>query len=180
MIESSTSFTGQTVFKPWFYTLVRDSLHVFFLLYLRFKTGGLENIPRDSRGVILAPNHASYLDPPAVAVAIKRHVAFMAKDYLFRKPVLGRALRWLGVLPIKTTKEDFRSVRELIRKLKQGYWIVVFPEGTRSSDGRFKEPEAGIGFLAMKSGAWVVPIYVGGAYEAFPRQSKWPHLCLTP
>ncbi|MBI3315895.1 MAG: 1-acyl-sn-glycerol-3-phosphate acyltransferase [Candidatus Omnitrophica bacterium] len=138
---------------------------------------GAENVPQDRRGVILAPNHASYLDPPIVGVALKRPVTYLAKEYLFKPFPLGHILTWIGVLPIKGRADDFRSVRQLLRVLEDGQCVVIFPEGTRTSDGRFQDPEGGVGFLAAKSRSWVVPVYIQGTFEAFPRSAKFFKCC---
>ena len=79
----------------------------------------------------------------------------------------------IGCYPIQSDEgNDFRSIRDIIRLLKGGRCITVFPEGTRSETGQLKEAEGGIGFLAMKSGAYVVPLYIEGSYEAFPKGAK--------
>lgn len=140
-----------------------------------FRHFGSERVPKesDSRGVILAPNHASYLDPPILGISLKRRVTFLAKDYLFRHWFVGWILRNIGAYPIKSeSANDFRSIRGLIRMLKEGACVAVFPEGTRSEDGRFREPEDGLAFLAMKSGSWVVPVYIEGSFAAFPKGTK--------
>ncbi len=136
---------------------------------------GAEKVPteQDSRGVILAANHASFLDPPALGISLDRHVTFLAKDYLFKAFFIGWMLRSIGALPIKTEADDFRSIRDLIRLLKEGKCTVVFPEGTRSADGKIQSAEGGVGFLAMKSQATVVPAYIHGTFEAFPRNRKF-------
>jgi len=146
-----------------------------YRLLFRFRTFGSDKVPqkKDPRGVILAPNHASYLDPPLLGVSLKRRVTFLAKQYLFEHGFVGWVLRNIGTYPIKSeSTNDFKSIRDLIRLLKQGACVAVFPEGTRSEDGNFREPEGGIGFLAVKSGAWVVPVYIKGSYEAFPKGAK--------
>ena len=158
-----------------FYRFIRNALFIAYKLCFRFKYFGSDNVPgeQDSRGVILAPNHASYLDPPLTGISLKRRVTYLAKAYLFDNFFVGFVLRSIGAYPIKTESgNDFRSVRDLVRLLKQGHCVTVFPEGTRSETGEFGEPESGIGFLAMKSGAWVVPVYIKGSYAAFPKGAK--------
>ena len=155
-----------------FYWLIRNVLFITYKALFRFRHYGSENVPasKDPRGVILAPNHASYLDPPILGISLGRRVTYLAKDYLFKHGFVGWVLRNIGAYPIKSESgNDFRSIRDLVRILKQGACVVVFPEGTRSADGNFREPESGIGFLAMKSGAWVVPAYIKGSYDAMPR-----------
>jgi 1-acyl-sn-glycerol-3-phosphate acyltransferase len=160
------------------YATVKYTCLVVYKICFGFKHYGSEKVPAatDKRGVILAPNHVSYLDPPILGISLKRRVTYLAKDYLFRG-FLGWMLRSVGALPIKSGQDDFRSIRELVRILKEGRCITVFPEGTRSESGLPKEPEGGVGFLAMKSGAYVVPVYIRGTYEAFSRDMKMfrPH-----
>lgn len=158
-------------------TVYRSAQAVLFILFkacFRFKAFGANGVPNDSRGVILAPNHASYLDPPMFGVALRNPVTYLAKDYLYKPIVFGSILKWLGTLPIKSgTGNDFNTVRDLLRVLKDGKRIVVFPEGTRTADGQLQKPEMGVGFLAMKSKAWVVPVYIRGSYDAFSRHMKF-------
>ncbi|MBI4352536.1 MAG: 1-acyl-sn-glycerol-3-phosphate acyltransferase [Candidatus Omnitrophica bacterium] len=162
--------------RPGFsYRVARFILFVFYKMFFRFRAYGIENVPdpADERGVILAPNHASYLDPPVVAIALRRVVTFLAKGYLFQKFFIGSFLRSAGVVPIKTRTDDFRTIRQILGILKEGHCVAIFPEGTRSVDGAFKKPESGIGFLAMKSQAYVVPVYIQGTYEVLPKGAKW-------
>lgn len=161
--------------NTFFYSLVKPVLFILYRICFDFKSYGTEQVPdpADPRGVILAPNHASYLDPPIFGISLKRHVTYLAKEYLFRPIVIGTLLRWLGIMPLKSEVHDFKSIRELIRILHQGRCITVFPEGTRSQDGNLRQAEGGVGFLAVKSQAYVVPIYIDGTFEAFPRGVKW-------
>lgn len=158
-----------------FYRFIRVVLFAIYRAWFRFEYFGAEKTPdgRDGRGLILAPNHASYLDPPLLGISLRRRVTYLAKEYLFKHWFVGRVLRGIGAYPIKSeTGNDFRSVRDLVRILKQGACVTVFPEGTRSENGQLKEPESGIGFLAMKSQAWVMPVYIEGTYQAFPKGAK--------
>lgn len=161
--------------SEFFYRFIRVVLYIVYRLLFRFRHFGSDKVPqeKDPRGVILAPNHCSYLDPPILGISLKRRVTYLAKQYLFEHNLVGWVLRSVGAYPIKSeSANDFRSIRDLLRILKQGACVVVFPEGTRSETGRFKEPESGIGFLAVKSGAWVVPTYIKGSFEAFPKGAK--------
>ncbi len=157
-----------------FYRLIRVVLFITYRILFRFRYFGAERVPSetDSRGVILAPNHASYIDPPILGISLKRRVTFLAKEYLFKNFFVGVVLRGIGAYPIKSEKDDLKSIRDLIRLLKAGRCVVVFPEGTRSETGTFKEPESGIGFLAAKSRCVVVPVYVAGSFEAYPKGAK--------
>ena len=158
-----------------FYRLVRGALYIKYRIFFSFRYFGADFVPPDTdkRGVILASNHTSFLDPPALGISLKRRVTFLAKDYLFKNLIVGTVLRGIGAYPIKSANDDFRSIRDLIRLLKNGHCVTVFPEGTRSENGQMKTPESGIGFLAAKSQAYVVPAYIRGSYEAFPKGAKF-------
>lgn len=165
--------------KLWVYNCVKAVLFTSYKIFFRFQYFGSGNVPpaSDPRGVILAPNHASYLDPPILGISLNRPVIYLAKDYLFKAFFIGSLLRAVSAFPILTKADDFRSIRGLLRILREGECVVVFPEGTRSPHGDLQEPESGLGFLALKSKAWVVPVYIEGTYEAFPRHAKFirPH-----
>ncbi len=158
-----------------FYRSIRGVLYIFYRIFFRFRFYGTVNVPKDtdSRGVILAPNHASFLDPPILGIALERRVTYLAKEYLFKNFFVGAVLRGVGAYPIKSEKDDLRSIRDLIRLLKNGNCVVVFPEGTRSETGQMKAPEGGIGFLSAKSRSYVVPVYIRGSYEAYPKGAKF-------
>lgn len=160
-------------FKPFVYHLSR----IFFLCYLwifhRYTTHGLKNIPRKG-GCILVSNHASFLDPIAVCCNIwNRHIYFLARDTLFTQ---SRFMEWwarsVGTLPIDRTKGDIRALKGAINVARQGNILCLFPEGTRTRDGHLQPVKAGIGFLIEKAGVPVVPAYVRGTFEAFPRNAR--------
>ncbi|MCG3176193.1 MAG: 1-acyl-sn-glycerol-3-phosphate acyltransferase [Candidatus Omnitrophica bacterium] len=161
--------------RPWVYYTVKIVLYTLYKLFFWFgsRNGSVVDALPRTEGVIIAPNHASYLDPPIIGISLGRRVTFLAKEYLFKAPVVGFVLRSISAFPIKSQKDDLRSLRELIRVLKNGACVVVFPEGTRSENGELKDPEIGVGFLALKSAAWVVPAYISGTYRAFPKGVKF-------
>lgn len=157
------------------YKFLQVFLYALYRSFFRFEFHGSDQVPdeSDKRGVILAPNHASFLDPPILGISLKRHITYLAKEYLFKAFLVGWTLRNIGALPVKSESgADFRSLRQLLRILKEGSCAVVFPEGTRTQDGEFRTPESGVGFLAAKSKAWVVPVYIDGTFAAFPRGAK--------
>ena len=164
----------QDGFKPCVYHISR----VFFLCYLwvfhRYATHGRKLVPREG-GCILVSNHASFLDPIAVCCNIwSRHIYFLARDTLFKQ---SRFMKWwaisVGTVPIDRTKGDIRALKGAINLVRQGNILCLFPEGTRTSNGRLQPVKAGIGFLIEKAGVPVIPAYVNGAFEAFPRGARW-------
>ena len=126
-------------------------------------------------GAIIAANHTSYLDPPIVACAYNRPVAFLARKTLFRKFGAWLYPR-LNAFPIDRDHADLQSIRSILGKLKNGNRVLMFPEGTRSEGGQLQKAKAGIGMLVAKSGVPVQPLRIFGAYESWPRGGKYrPH-----
>lgn len=148
----------------------------FFWICLRLKNKirfyGLQNVPKTG-GVIIASNHASYIDPPAVGACTyrTRMTHFMARDTLFKKGFMNWFLHKVGVIPLDRDKGDVKAMKTAIALLKAGASVALFPEGTRSVDGTLQPPKPGIGFLVAKGNAPVVPVYVHGSYEAWSKNS---------
>jgi 1-acyl-sn-glycerol-3-phosphate acyltransferase len=162
-----------------FYWHTLRFFRAFFRVFFRFHAYGVEHVP--PRGpCIVAANHASYLDPPAVACGIRtRVIRYFARDSLSRGWLLRQLFRALQVIPIARERGDVRALREGIEQLREGALIGLFPEGTRTPDGSLRPAKAGIGFLIAKSGAAVVPVHVDGTFRALPRGRVWPRL-FTP
>ena len=147
------------------------------LLYMtfgRWKVIGSENVPKTG-GVILAPNHVSYSDPPAAGCGIRRPVHYMAKKELFETPVLGFLIKSVGAFPVKRGTADRAALKKAIETVKNGKVICVFPEGTRSPNGNLLPAESGIGMIALKSKAPVVPVALIDTDRLLPAHSKCFH-----
>lgn len=158
----------------WLYPFVRTQLRLIFRLFHRWEVHGAENIPITG-GCLLAANHASFLDPPAIGSASsKRLVRFMARDTLFKKGFGDWLMRGLHAIPISRDRGDVGALKRCIQFLRKGDCVAIFPEGTRTRDGQLGEAKAGIGFLIMSAGVPVVPIYIDGTFAAFPRGASWP------
>jgi 1-acyl-sn-glycerol-3-phosphate acyltransferase len=152
-----------------FYRLVTWTTRIWLKVWLRMESYGAENVPA-AGGCVLASNHVSYLDPAIVACGLKhRVVRFMARDTLFEGPIGGFFFRGIRSVPLDRTRGDVAALRSGIQILKAGEVLGLFPEGTRSHDGRLQPAKGGIGFLIAKAGVPVVPIYVEGTFDVFPR-----------
>ncbi|MCS7083665.1 MAG: 1-acyl-sn-glycerol-3-phosphate acyltransferase [Aquificaceae bacterium] len=141
-----------------------------FRLSFRISAIGIENLPNGA--FILASNHRSYLDPPVIASVLPRRVFFIAKEELFRG-AFGKVLPHLGALPIRRGGADIKALQRALELLKGGCAIAIFPEGTRANKG-FLEPKPGVGLLAIKSLAPVLPVCIKGTEAVLPRGSKFP------
>ena len=137
-------------------------------LAFRLKIHGRENLIEEGPA-ILASNHASYLDPPLVGVACRKEIFYLARKSLFEKPVLGPVLTRVNCIPIDRDRGDVAAVRAILRLLKEGKRTLVFPEGTRSKDGKLQPARGGLGLIIAKSLAPVVPVRIFGSYAALPR-----------
>ena len=134
---------------------------------------GRENIPRKG-AFILASNHQSNIDPFLLGTFSGRALNFMAKDSLFKNKVSAWLFNQWGTFPIKRDESDFKAIRETIRRLEKGIPILVFPEGTRGAQGRDKKIQAGIGLLAAKTKAPIIPVYIENSQQVLPPGSKFP------
>jgi 1-acyl-sn-glycerol-3-phosphate acyltransferase len=132
---------------------------LFFLM--RWRITGLEKLPAQGP-VILAINHESFWDPVLVCCALPRQVRFMAKESLFRVPILGPALRLFGTFPVKRGHGDTSAIRNSLKVLQDGQVLGVFPEGTRSKNGEMQKALPGVVLLMEKSKAVVLPVKVMG------------------
>lgn len=132
----------------------------------RFEVIGAEKFPKDG-GILLCSNHIHALDPPVVGMTAPRTVHFMAKEELFKLPVLGPVLPKVNAFPVKRGMSDREALRSALKILKGGDVVGLFPEGTRSTDGVLKKGLSGAGFFALRGNADVMPCAIIGPYKAF-------------
>lgn len=137
----------------------------------RVRTEGLSMLPYG--GAILVSNHQSLVDIPLFISCLPREVRFLAKRELGRIPLFGRAMAHAGNLFID--REDPRDavllMREAVRRIREGRLVVIFPEGTRSTDGSIGEFKTGAFYIAQKAGVPLLPVYIDGGRLALPKGS---------
>jgi 1-acyl-sn-glycerol-3-phosphate acyltransferase/cytidylate kinase len=133
--------------------IVRVAMHIWFNL----KIEGRENIP-EGRAFVYASNHRSNADPVLVTLAGKGRFSFMAKSELFRNKFFAWLIRSLGAFPVERGKGDTAAIEKAIDNLKTGVNLLIFPEGTRSRDGRVGKGKNGVALIAARSHADVVPV----------------------
>lgn len=144
-----------------------------FRFYFRWRVFNAERVP-GTGAVILACNHASFLDPPLVGAALKRDINYLARENLFRFPILGTILRSWNVVPVDREGGGAKGLKTILDRLLAGNGIILFPEGTRTRDGKLQPVRAGIGLTVIKSMAPVVPVRVFGTYQAYGRHLRLP------
>jgi 1-acyl-sn-glycerol-3-phosphate acyltransferase len=141
-------------------------------IYVCFRAFRAERIPATGPVVILA-NHESHFDPVLIGVSTWRPLSFLARKSLFQGP-FGLLIRSLNAIPLDRDGGGIAGLREAIGRLKGGEATLIFPEGTRTDDGTLREFRPGFGILARRSRATIVPAGIQGAFQAWPRQSRWP------
>ena len=146
---------------------------IVFAAYFRWRVYHPERVPLKGP-VILAANHASFIDPPLVGSGLKREINYLARESLFRFPVVGAALRAVNSVPVDRDGGGAVGLRAILDRLLAGGGIILFPEGTRTRDGLLQPARSGIGLAVIKSDAPVVPVRVFGTFEAFGRHLKFP------
>ena len=144
-----------------------------YATYFRWRVFGAEHVPL-SGGVILASNHASFLDPPLVGAGLRRDINYLARESLFRFPGIGALLRSWNAVPVDRDGGGAAGLREILNRLLAGGAIILFPEGTRTPDGRLRPARSGIGLTVIKSDVPVIPVRTFGTFEAFGRDHKFP------
>jgi 1-acyl-sn-glycerol-3-phosphate acyltransferase len=144
-----------------------------FKFYFGWRVYNPERVPLKGP-VILAANHQSFLDPPLVGAGLRRDINYLARESLFRFPVLGWVLRNWNSVPVDREGGGARGLKAILDRLLEGGAIILFPEGTRTRDGKFQPARSGIGLTVIKSNAPVVPVRVFGTYEAYGPSMRWP------
>ncbi len=152
------------------YQLIALFIRVVFTLNGGFEVKGKENIPEG--GTLIAANHISYLDPPLVGSITPRRVTFMARKGLFKVPLLGTIIK-PAAFPVDREKPRPSSIKEAVKRLKNGELIVIFPEGGRSETGELMQAKRGIGMIAGLSRVPIVPALIIGSNKALPLGAKW-------
>jgi 1-acyl-sn-glycerol-3-phosphate acyltransferase len=137
-----------------------------FAGYFRWRVFNPERVPL-AGPVILAPNHASYIDPPLVGAGLRRQINYLARDNIFHVPILAAILRSWEVVPVDRDGGTGRGLKQILNRLEQGGAIILFPEGTRSRHGDLNPARSGIGLAVIKSNAPVVPVRVFGTHDAY-------------
>lgn len=139
------------------YNFVRACVKIAFKIWYKIEIVGKENVPKNG-GHIFASTHRSYADPVLIAIAVKKPFSFMAKEELFQgNKFFAWLISWLGAFPVKRGKGDTEAIEKSLEELNKGRNLVIFPEGTRSKDGKVGKIKTGVALIGAVAQAPVVP-----------------------
>ncbi|HEY9643844.1 MAG TPA: lysophospholipid acyltransferase family protein [Coleofasciculaceae cyanobacterium] len=164
--EPWMSLTLYHLFK---WSIVSPLLHTYF----RGRVYGAEHVPQKGALIVVA-NHASDFDPPLVSNCVGRPVSYMAKEELFRVPVLSQAIRLYGAYPVKRGSADRSAIRAALTQLQNGWAVGVFLQGTRTSDARIPDPKLGAALLSAKAQVPLLPVSLWGTQAIIAKGGKFP------
>jgi 1-acyl-sn-glycerol-3-phosphate acyltransferase len=156
------------------YWLTWVAVRLLATVLFRFRVSGAHHVPK-AGGVLIAANHASYLDIPILGCGMFRRAWFMGRTDLFDGPAAW-LMRHMGWIPIRRERVDRTGFEEAIRRVKAGQAVVIYPEGGRSEDGRLQPGKPGVGIIVAATGCPVVPAFLAGTYDVLPPGSKWIRL----
>lgn len=141
--------------------------------YFQGRVYGAEHVPKQGPMLVVA-NHASDFDPPIVSCCMRRPVSYMAKQELFKVPVLAPAIRLYGAYPVQRGGAARGAIRAALQQLDQGWAVGIFLQGTRTRDGRILEPKLGAAMIAAKAQVPLVPVSLWGTHRILPRGTAFP------
>lgn len=153
------------------YFLILSVTKLIFKLFYNFRVFGKTHWI--SGGALLAPNHVSFLDPPAVAISCPGSIHFLARDSLF-KGFLGLLIKRLNTHPIHQGGANLNLMKKISQLLKEGKKVLLFPEGTRSVDNKVSALQPGLGLLISMSKAAIIPMYINGTFKVWGRGKRFP------
>ncbi|NCZ95778.1 1-acyl-sn-glycerol-3-phosphate acyltransferase [bacterium] len=156
---------------PFWFHICRLFSYFFFRTFHFMRSRGVESLPPGP--LILAPNHASYFDPPAVGCNVPRVTYYLARHTLFAPPIGSWLLPSIGSIPVNQNSPGPSSLKNIFEVLKNKGTLVLFPEGARTMDGNLGKAEPGIGLIAARTGTPVVPVHILGSRAALPRGGGW-------
>ena len=156
-----------------FYRFSRRVCIIVCRLFFRLRTWDLENAPL-AGGAILASNHQCYLDPPLATCLIRRQCHYLARSSLFGFAPFRWLIIRLGAVPLERGESDSAGLRRAVEMLRSGKLLMLFPEGTRTRDGALGQIQPGAAVIALRAGVPVVPVFIHGAFDCWPRTRRLP------
>ena len=166
-------FGGKIQNASAYYRIWRRILQVVVSMIWRVRVYNRHFEPHEG-GTVYICNHQCFFDPVLMSYALRRPVNYMARDTLFKVPVLSFHITAANAFPIKRGTGDTGAMREAMRRVKNGGTLVLFAEGTRTDDGKINPFLPGVALIAQRAAKWTVPVLIEGAHECWPKGRLFP------
>jgi 1-acyl-sn-glycerol-3-phosphate acyltransferase len=162
-----------TLGRRLFYRFLQLSSRMVSVVLFSFRTEGRHHLNFDG-GAMLLSTHQSLLDPVLVGLVANQRLNYLARKTLFKNPAFAFLIRVLDAIEIDRERGGLSGLKEMLRRLQRGEWVLMFPEGTRTTDGFVQTIKPGFIPIARRSAVPIVPIAIVGAYDCLPRGTKLP------
>lgn len=169
MTKSREPLASLLLYYAFKWSVVSPTLYCYF----RGRTYGAENVPQTGP-LIIVSNHASDFDPPILSCAVRRPVSYMAKEELFRVPLLKQGIELYGAYPVKRGAADRSAIRAALTRLREGWAVGLFLQGTRTPDARIPNPKLGAALIAAKAKVPLLPVSLWGTQAITRKGSSVP------
>ncbi len=173
--EKPTSPIRRTLLQRVGYDVLRVAARLVAVWAFGLRVTGREHWPA-AGGALVCANHQSSFDPPLVGLTCPRRMNYLARETLFRIPLLKQVIAFLDAIPIDREGGGLAGLKETLRRLKAGELVLIFPEGTRTHDGEVAPLKPGFIAVARRSRVPLVPVGLHGSFQAWPRTAKLPRL----
>lgn len=164
---------GHSTFGKALYACLWVLCRIFGVAVFGFRSRFAEPLPK-AGGLIVLSSHQTFLDPLLLGLATDRRLSSLARSSLYRFKPFGAVITALDAVPIDREASPVAGMKAVIRRLEAGAAVIIFPEGTRTGDGRLGEIKSGFAIIARRSGVPIVPVAIVGAYECWPRTARCP------
>lgn len=164
---------GHTTFGRILYAVLWVLSRTLGVAVFGVRTRFAERLPARG-GLLVLSSHQSHLDPLLLGLATDRRLSSMARSSLYRFKPFGFVITALDAVPIDREASALAGMKTVIERLRRGAAVIVFPEGTRTADGRLGEIKGGFSIIARRAGVPIVPVAIVGAYECWPRTRAVP------
>ncbi|QYC71749.1 1-acyl-sn-glycerol-3-phosphate acyltransferase [Chlamydia suis] len=161
------------------FTIAKSLVRLLFPLFYRRKIFRSKASAAVTGAAIVAANHVSFLDPIVIPLAFPGKIYHLAKSSLFANPFARWLFRELACYPISRDAGNSAAFKAALNILSKGEKLIIYPEGTRHSDGKIHRGKVGVGMLALKGNVSVIPVYVAGTFEAFGKKQTFPRIWKT-
>lgn len=164
---------GHSTFGRWLYSVLWIVCRALGVAVFGVRVRFAEPLPREG-GLIVLSSHQSHLDPLLLGLACDRRLSSLARSSLYSFKPFGAVITALDAIPIDREASAVAAMKTVIRRLEEGAAVIIFPEGTRTADGRLGELKSGFALLAKRARVPIVPVAIVGAWECWPKTRTLP------